>query len=701
MKNFTKEYEAVRDKYQMQKACFDILATVSEPDEAIGKIVEIIAKFYDADRGYVFENNKQKNTCDNTFEWCREGVTEEIDNLKDIPMETVEPWFNEFKVKGEFAFANLEETYGHDEPLYQVLAPQNITALAVAPIRIDGEMIGFFGIDNPRNYADDIEAVRAGSGIIQSEILRRMKREEEERTKMNVINGLAEEYGTVISVNLDTDEMRVYKVHERIQKLYGDKLRYVPYHRAIDFYVQNTVHEEDRDEAQRLLKVENIRSLLADAPRFTGIVRNVQERYGEIKIVRIGENRILIGFADKDEEIRKEMQQKAELEQAKIEAENANEAKTSFLFNMSHDIRTPMNAIMGFRDLLEKHQEDPEKRAYYLHQIEESSTVLLSIINNVLEMARIEKGTIEVDEIAWSAEQFNDTLYSVFKGMMTEKGIDFTRNVDVENHYVLCDPTKLREVFLNILSNAYKYTEPGGKVHMELKELPSNRDGWVSYQTTITDTGLGMSAEFLPHIFEEFSRENTTTIGKIEGTGLGMPIVKRLVDFMDGTIEVYSEQGVGSKFVVTLPHKITDRSSLTDFSGVQIDPNLFKGKRVLLAEDIDVNAEIACAILGEAGFQTEVAHNGSQCVEMIRDAATGYYDLVLMDIQMPIMNGYEATRAIRTLEDSRKGAIPIIAMTANAFEEDKREAFRCGMNGHIAKPININGLMKELARILG
>ena len=387
---------------------------------------------------------------------------------------------------------------------------------------------------------------------------------------------------------------------------------------------------------------------------------------------------------------------------AQLEIANAaNAAKSAFLFNMSHDIRTPMNAIIGFRNLLEKHQDEPEKRADYLRKIDDASTVLLSIINNVLEMARIEKGTMENDETAWSAEQFNDTLYSVFHEMMVQKGIEFTRQVVVNNHYVFCDPIKLREIFLNVLSNAYKYTNPGGKVNMHLEEIPSDREGYVLYQTTISDTGIGISEEFLPHIFEEFTRENNTTDNKIEGTGLGMPIVKRLVEFFGGTIEVKSEKGVGTTVIITLPHRIAEKSDLVMHAGVELDPKLFLGKRILLAEDNELNAEIAIEILKEAGFVIERAEDGQICVDMLNQASSGYYDLVLMDIQMPNMNGYDATRTIRALPDSGKANIPILAMTANAFEEDKREAYRSGMNGHLAKPINVRELIKELANILG
>jgi CheY-like chemotaxis protein len=284
--------------------------------------------------------------------------------------------------------------------------------------------------------------------------------------------------------------------------------------------------------------------------------------------------------------------------------------------------------------------------------------------------------------------------------MMEKKGIEFTRELAVEHHYVFCDPIKLREVFLNILSNAYKYTNSGGKIHMQLEEIPCEREGYALYQTTISDTGMGMDKEFLPHIFEEFSRENNSTDNKIEGTGLGMPIVKRLVDFMEGTIEVESEKGKGSRVTVRIPHRIADRADLVDHAGVQLDPSVFVGKRILLAEDNELNAEIAIEILTEAGFEVERAADGQLCIDMLTKAETGYYSVILMDIQMPNMNGYEATKMIRALEDKEKAEIPILAMTANAFEEDKREAYHSGMNGHIAKPINVNEMMKTLTGIL-
>ena len=403
---------------------------------------------------------------------------------------------------------------------------------------------------------------------------------------------------------------------------------------------------------------------------------------------------------DVNEQKKKELSQLNALEDAKRAAVEANRAKSSFLLNMSHDIRTPMNAIVGFTGLLEKHQEEPERRQDYLNKLKESSALLLGLINNVLEMSRIEKGHLDLDVQACGVEQMYDMFCSVFLDMMIQKGITFCHSMDVEHEFLFCDPIKVRDVVLNLLSNAYKYTPSGGKVELYIREVPCEEEGFAIIETVVKDNGLGMSAEFIPHMFEEFSREHNTTDVKVEGTGLGMPIVKNLLDLMGGTIEVESELGKGTTFKVYIKHRIAKKSDVINVDMPDVSDVDFRGRRILLAEDNDLNAEITMEVLKDIDLVVERAEDGQRCVEMIDAAPAGYYDLILMDIQMPRMNGYEATRIIRQMKDKEKANITILAMTANAFEEDKREAIESGMNAHLSKPIEVEKLIKTLKRRL-
>lgn len=482
-------------------------------------------------------------------------------------------------------------------------------------------------------------------------------------------------------------------------------------------YVSKHVVPEERDRVYRTSRIFHIVMELKKKRVYRiryqfiaedGHIQQVQGSY-----LWLGNNmdkrKVIFGFRDITELISKEQEKQEKLrkaqeeaEMARYEAEAASQAKTSFLFNMSHDIRTPMNAIIGFRELLEREQENPEKRKHYLEKMDDACKVLISIINNVLEMARIEKGVLTLDETLCHTEQFNDGLYSVLKSMMDQKNLEFTQEMNVQHQYFYADVPKLRDIFLNILSNCYKYTNPGDMVHMKLEEFPHEKPGWAWYRSTITDTGIGMSEEFLPHIFDSFTRENNTTANKIEGTGLGMSIVKRLVEFLGGKIEVKSKKGEGTTFILNLPHRLGQKPQ-EGYSGSEhkdIDYSIFVGKRVLLAEDNEINAEIAIEILSMAGMTVDNAKDGKECVDMLQNAPVHYYDLILMDVQMPNMNGYEATRAIRALPDLERANIPILAMTANAFEEDKKEAFKSGMDGHLSKPIDIKALMKGMAKVL-
>ena len=399
----------------------------------------------------------------------------------------------------------------------------------------------------------------------------------------------------------------------------------------------------------------------------------------------------------------KDILHEEELEKAAIEARMANEAKTRFLFYMSHDIRTPMNAIIGFADLLEKHLDDKKRVIDYISKIKHSSSFLLSLINYVLEMARIESGKATLKTETGDLKNLVNTLNDVFEPSIEEKKLQYTCNLKVENPYVHCDKTKLREILLNVISNSIKYTPEGGSVTVDITEEGHDAEKKVSfYRFTIEDTGIGMSKEYLPHIFEEFSRENTSTESKVIGTGLGLPIVKSLVDLMGGTIEVSSEVAVGTKTIIILPFLVSEEEYKDAVQEQQESTKLLAllmGKRILLAEDNELNAEIAFTILEEEGLKVEWAEDGIKCLEMIKKVPEDYYDMILMDIQMPNMDGYRTTEEIRSLPDKR-AQIPIVAMTANVFDEDKKKAYEAGMNGYIAKPIDTKAIFSTLGEIL-
>ena len=458
---------------------------------------------------------------------------------------------------------------------------------------------------------------------------------------------------------------------------------------SVEFYDSNTI-------AKRL---EGKNSLFHTCERTDGtwiLSMIVPQKYDENgRVVSV-----LLANRDFTEEKKRELKQEEALRQEKIKAEKANEAKSIFLFNMSHDIRTPINAIVGYSQLMKKELTNP-KLVHYQEMIEQSSKLLLSIINNVLDMARVESGKMELDENYNVVGNILQVVCDAFEGEATRKNIEITRNISVKHKHVMVDATKMQEILSNLISNAIKYTPEDGHVSIDIQELECEREGYVLFQTKVSDTGIGMSEDFLPSLFELFARERNTTISKIPGTGLGMAIVKNFVDLMDGSIEVESELGEGSTFTITIPHKIADKDYTNrniEFSHeLDID---FKGKRILLAEDNELNAEITTTILSEMGFEVKAVEDGILCVNEMQHQPANTYDLILMDIQMPNMDGYKATHCIRHLSQPEKANIPIIAMSANAFEEDKKKAFDVKMNDYITKPIDFQKMEEVLKHIL-
>ena len=389
-----------------------------------------------------------------------------------------------------------------------------------------------------------------------------------------------------------------------------------------------------------------------------------------------------------------------EIRKSAEKARKANEAKTRFLFNMSHDIRTPMNAIVGFSGLLEKSIHDEKKSLDYIKKIRVSSDILLTIINQVLEMARIESGKITLNPESVNIREMVEAMNTVFESSLTKKSLEYQCSLNVVHDQILCDKTKMEEIILNVVSNSIKYTNPHGKITVSIDELDSEDEKNANYKVVVEDNGIGMSQDYLPHIFEEFSREHTSTETRVAGTGLGLPIVKSLVDRMGGTIEVESEEGKGIRFIMKFSFPVSLENQVREKEKQNI-PDItekLEGKRILLAEDNELNAEIAETVLVEAGIEVKRVEDGLQCIEELKKMPENYYDVILMDVQMPNMDGYTATQRIRDLDDSR-AEIPIIAMTANAYDEDRRKAQEAGMDGFLAKPLDVDEMMRLLGKI--
>lgn len=670
------------------------------------------------------------------------------------------------------------------------------------------------------------------------------ERQEDERRQMELIHALSIEYNLVCYFDLDTGAGRLLRLGECkkniLQSIFCGEFSLED---CMERYIEAGVYIEDQEALRQVVSRENLEKELLEKDMCQLNYRTTccgETRYFQIKVVRAGEwngvRGIVLGICSVDEETRSEMKKKALLEDALSQANRANKAKTTFLSNMSHDIRTPMNAIIGFTTLAMTHIERREQVEEYLKKIMTSSNHLLSLINDVLDMSRIESGKIHLDEQPCGLPDILHGLRNIIQADIHSKQLDLYMDaVNIQNEDICCDSLRLNQVLLNLLNNAIKYTGAGGMVSLKVIEKSGAPAGFANYEFHIKDTGIGMSEEFVSHIFEPFERERNSTVSGIQGTGLGMAITKNIVDMMNGTIEVKSKQGVGTECIVYLtlrlhsakrePQTIPELKGLRalvvdddfnscdsvsymlqqiglraewtlsgkeavlrtrqsimrddqyfvyiidwllpDMNGVEVarrirqetgkdvpiivltaydwsdieeeardagvtafcskplflselygclnsivhtdktskkisetKESLYTG-RILLIEDNVLNQEIATAILEEAGFSVDVAENGRIAVEKLSNSEPGYYQLVLMDIQMPEMNGYEAAKAIRSLDDKKLASIPMFAMTANAFEEDKQEALRCGMNGHIAKPIDIQILIETLDEVLG
>ncbi len=532
--------------------------------------------------------------------------------------------------------------------------------------------------------------------------------EQEEKNQRSVIEALADDYECLVCLYLDKPHVDFYRVSDNFKRLPEIWRDGVEDSERVKLFIDEFVAEED---VQRFID-EATPERLVDATSHGKPFRvncrlkiKGESKWYQLKYVNhVSENNthsVIAAYRNIDDEIRRQSKHQEEMEQALLKAENANKAKTQFLFNMSHDIRTPMNAVIGFADLAEKNIDDKEKMTSCLTKLKKSSKQLLNIINDVLEVSRIESGQISLNLQPFDMRKGSKSLRPIFEPLFQEKDLQINIHGSGRDFYVLADYQRINRVVFNVLSNAVKYTPKGGLINYTIEQIEDRDDGRVQYKWTISDNGVGMSKEYLDKIYERFTREKSTTESGIEGTGLGMSMVKDFIDMMDGTIHIESEQGKGTSVEFIIPFKKCNEDLVRMLDGPAMNSLLnLKGKKILIVEDLEINREIAVEMLEDEGIICKEAADGMQAVEIVADAQNGDFDLILMDIQMPKMNGYEATRAIRSMKNCPLSNIPIIAMTANAFEEDRKAALEAGMNEHLAKPVTADKLRTVISRFL-
>ena len=523
--------------------------------------------------------------------------------------------------------------------------------------------------------------------------------------RMSIINALGRAYMSIFLVNIEKGTVETIKCQQLGEDLnFPEEFAISSRQQIIETYVDSDYQQEftefiDMHTAAERFKSQEVLTYTAlDAENKWFMTVMLPQRYDTHNNL----THVLIANRDITEDRQKEEQQKMILENALKSAKQANNAKTIFLNNMSHDIRTPMNAIVGFAKLARSHVNDKDKVIDYLGKIDTASRHLLNLINDILDMSRIESGNVRLEEGAISLPDAICDLQTIVQSSVNAKQLALEVNMqDIVHEDIITDKLRFNQLFLNILGNAIKFTQVGGRISFNIKEVPPAKSGYAAYEFKIKDNGIGMSEDFVDHIFDSFSRERTVTENGIQGSGLGMAIAKSIVDMMGGSISVESQKGVGSEFTVTAEFMITEHAPQKEPVLAEKQQGRHKGKRILLVEDNELNREIATTILEEAGMLVDSVEDGSDAVVRMVSAPDEQYDIILMDIQMPRMDGYTATKEIRTLGSNTKANIPIVAMTANAFDEDKRKALEAGMNSHIAKPIDIEKILATFDEIFG
>ncbi len=534
------------------------------------------------------------------------------------------------------------------------------------------------------------------------------KNRQEQFRRLEIIEGLSTDYESIFYADLNRGKIKAYRVGSRFETQFPEG-NYVRDFAGFDSdYIRNWVYPEDRELLTGISDAEYIRKKLSGERIFCinyRIVKGGKPTYMQLRVVDVGKeesvSQVVFGYRNTDSEVRREMNQKQLLVETLHEANLANNAKNLFLSNMSHDIRTPMNAIMGYTALARKNLDNREKAGEYLDMITVFGEQLLHLLNDVLEISRLESAQLRVEEGECSLLELMQEIQKTVFFRAAEKNIMFYLDISSLRHDIVsADRDKLAQILSYLVDNALKYTKENGKVTVAVTEQEALKDHYIAYEFTVEDNGIGISEEFLKHIFDPFEREKNTTFSGIHGTGLGLTITKKLVDMMGGNIYVGSEVGKGSRFVVSLPLRLPEacQEALREERNAVAEPA--DSKKILLVDDNEINLEIEAEMLRDAGFLVETAEDGKIAVEKITQSRPGTYHLILMDIQMPVMDGYQATRAIRQIEDKNLAGIPIIAVSANTFEEDRRKALESGMNAHLSKPLDMGQLSEVMGKFL-
>ncbi|MCM1046683.1 MAG: ATP-binding protein [Candidatus Gastranaerophilales bacterium] len=526
--------------------------------------------------------------------------------------------------------------------------------------------------------------------------------------RLEVIEGLSIDYESIFYVNLDEDQIQAYRVSNRFEKKFPKESPICRFTGFDSEYIKEWVYPEDQELLRSVTTPEYIREKLAGVKNFHinyRIFKNDKVVYIQLRVVNVSSedhiSQIVMGYRDVEEEIAQEMTQNQLLTDALNTANMANNAKNRFLSNMSHDIRTPMNAIINFVALIKRHRDDEKKVSNYLELINSASEQLLGLLNDVLEVSRIESAKIQLEKEDCNLIDVVHQVQGYVLPRAAAKNIRLSLDISRLKHInVYADERKLCQILTNIADNAIKYTNEHGWINIVISEQKESGNDGAVYEFTVEDNGIGIDEAFLEHIFEPFEREKNTTMSRIPGTGLGLTIAKDLVEMMGGTIGVSSAAGKGSKFTVTIPFNICERQIGYQEETKEETLDFASPKRILIVDDNEINLEIENAVLQDANFLVDNASDGNIAVEKVRQSAPGYYDLILMDIQMPVMDGYHATRAIREIEDPALANIPIIAVSANAFDEDRKNAMESGMNAHLAKPLDTEQLYKLIRKFL-